>query len=85
VRAPGPTDQPAVGAGDLRQVRPGGRGTRPPHTLWHTAATLSLWNSANLRQVQAMLRHADPKVTARYAHALNRVAKNPAQRIPVEC
>jgi len=55
------------------------------HTLRHTAATLSLKNGADLRQVQAMLRHADPKVTARYAHALNRVAENPAQRIPVEC
>jgi integrase/recombinase XerD len=54
------------------------------HLLRHTAATLSLKHGADLRQVQAMLRHTDPKITAQYAHALNRAEENPAQRIPVE-
>jgi site-specific recombinase XerD len=54
------------------------------HLLRHTAATLSLKHGADLRQVQAMLRHTDPKITAQYAHALNRAEENPARRIPVE-
>jgi site-specific recombinase XerD len=54
------------------------------HLLRHTAATLSLKHGADLRQVQAMLRHTDPKITAQYAHALNRAEENPALRIPVE-
>jgi hypothetical protein len=31
-----------------------------------------------------MLRHTDPKITAQYAHALDRADRNPALLIPVE-
>jgi integrase/recombinase XerD len=54
------------------------------HLLRHTAATLALKHGADLRQVQAMLRHTDPKITAQYAHALDRADRNPALLIPVE-
>ena len=39
-----------------------------PHCLRHTYATLSLEAGANLRTVQQLLGHVDPKTTALYAH-----------------
>ena len=53
------------------------------HALRHTAATLSLANGAAHEQVQAMLGHADPRTTARYAHPIHRAAKNPTLVFPV--
>jgi integrase len=39
-----------------------------PHCCRHTCATLTLAAGANLRNVQTILGHADPKTTARYTH-----------------
>lgn len=39
-----------------------------PHCLRHTYATLTLAVDPNLRNVQALLGHSDPKTTARYTH-----------------
>lgn len=39
-----------------------------PHCLRHTYATLTLTADPNLRNVQTLLRHSDPKTTARYTH-----------------
>ena len=39
-----------------------------PHCLRHTYATLALSTGANLRTVQILLGHTDPKTTARYTH-----------------
>ncbi|PSB08446.1 integrase [Pleurocapsa sp. CCALA 161] len=42
-----------------------------PHSLRHTAGTLSLQNGSSLREVQDFLGHSDPKTTAVYTHVLN--------------
>ena len=39
-----------------------------PHCCRHTYATLALDSGANLRNVQLLLGHTDPKTTARYTH-----------------
>jgi len=54
------------------------------HALRHTAATLAYKYTQDLRGVQEMLGHADPKTTARYAHVIDRMKNNPAMAIQVE-
>lgn len=54
------------------------------HALRHTAATLAYKYTQDLRGVQEMLGHADPKTTARYAHVMDRMKNNPAMAIQVE-
>ena len=63
--------------GDLRRTglkRPG----ISDHALRQTAATLASQDTRDLRAVQHMLGHADPRPTARYAHLVERVQQNPA-------
>ncbi len=52
--------------------------TLSAHSLRHTAGTLALRNGADLRQVQDLLGHADPRTTAIYAHVGDRWVNNPA-------
>jgi site-specific recombinase XerD len=54
------------------------------HSLRHTAGTLGLRKGADLRQVQDLLGHKDPKTTALYAHVNDRHAFNPALGIDVD-
>ena len=54
-----------------------------PHSLRHTAGTLSLQNGSSLREVQDFLGHSDPKTTAVYTHVLNSQENNPASRIDI--
>ncbi|WP_067936530.1 tyrosine-type recombinase/integrase [Alicyclobacillus kakegawensis] len=54
------------------------------HALRHTAATLAYKYTQDLRGVQEMLGHADPKTTARYAHVIDRMRNNPAMAIQVQ-
>lgn len=53
------------------------------HALRHTAATLAYHYTHNLRSVQDMLGHVDPKTTARYAQLVDRAESNPANAVPV--
>lgn len=53
------------------------------HALRHTAATMAYKYSHDLRAVQEMLGHSDPRTTARYAHVLDRERNNPAAAVPV--
>ena len=55
-----------------------------PHSLRHTAGTLSLQNGSSLREVQDFLGHSDPKTTAIYAHVLSNQENNPASRIKID-
>lgn len=50
-----------------------GLGHLHPHVLRHTAATLALDAGAALDRVQALLGHADPRTTMRYAAARERL------------
>ena len=54
------------------------------HALRHTAATLGYKHSHDLRAVQDMLGHADPKTTARYARVVDMAKSNPALSVPVK-
>jgi site-specific recombinase XerD len=54
------------------------------HALRHTAATLAYQYSHDLRAVQDMLGHADPKTTARYARVVDMAKANPALTVPVK-
>lgn len=54
------------------------------HALRHTAATLAYKYTQDLRGVQEMLGHADPKTTARYAHVIDRMRNNPANAIQID-
>jgi site-specific recombinase XerD len=55
-----------------------------PHSLRHTAGTLSLQNGSSLREVQDFLGHNDPKTTAVYTHVLNCQEHNPASKIEID-
>jgi integrase/recombinase XerD len=55
-----------------------------PHSLRHTAGTLSLQNGSSLREVQDFLGHSDPKTTAVYTHVLNSQENNPAFKIEID-
>jgi site-specific recombinase XerD len=54
------------------------------HSLRHTAGTLALRSGAELRQVQDLLGHADPRTTCIYAHVADRWANNPALRLGIK-
>ncbi|MGA1621406.1 MAG: tyrosine-type recombinase/integrase [Synechocystis sp.] len=54
------------------------------HSLRHTAGTLALRGGADLRQVQDLLGHADPRTTAIYAHIADRWENNPALKWPID-
>lgn len=54
------------------------------HGLRHTAATLAYRYSHDLRAVQEMLGHQDPKTTARYARVVDMANTNPALKVPVK-
>jgi len=54
------------------------------HALRHTAGTLGYLHTRDLRAVQEMLGHADPRMTAKYAHVVDMAKKNPALFIPVK-
>jgi integrase/recombinase XerD len=54
-----------------------------PHSLRHTAGTLSLQSGSSLREVQDFLGHSDPKTTAVYTHVLSNQENNPASRIEI--
>lgn len=52
--------------------------------LRHTGATLAYRYTHDLRAVQDMLGHQDPKTTARYARVVDRARTNPALKVPVD-
>ena len=54
------------------------------HALRHTAGTLGYLHTGDLRAVQDFLGHADPRMTAKYAHVVDMAKKNPALLIPVK-
>jgi integrase len=54
------------------------------HALRHTSATLAYRYTRDLRAVQDMLGHQDPKTTARYARVVDRAQANPALQVPVD-
>ena len=51
------------------------------HSLRHTAATQALRAGADLRQVQDLLGHADPRTTSIYAHVGDRWEHNPGAAV----
>ena len=55
--------------------------TLSAHSLRHTAGTLSMRAGADLRQVQDLLGHADPRTTSIYAHVGDRWENNPGVNI----
>ncbi|MGK7952840.1 MAG: tyrosine-type recombinase/integrase [Xenococcaceae cyanobacterium] len=55
-----------------------------PHSLRHTAGTLSLQSGSSLREVQDFLGHSDPKTTAVYTHVLSSQENNPASKIEID-
>lgn len=54
------------------------------HSLRHTAGTLALRSGAELRQVQDLLGHADPRTTCIYAHVGDRWENNPALKLGIK-
>jgi site-specific recombinase XerD len=54
------------------------------HALRHTAATLGYLHTGDLRAVQELLGHSDPRMTSRYAHVVDMAKKNPALFIPLK-
>jgi site-specific recombinase XerD len=55
--------------------------TLSAHSLRHTAGTLALSTGSDLRQVQDLLGHADPRTTSIYAHVGDRWENNPGVSI----
>ena len=55
--------------------------TLTAHSLRHTAGTLALRTGSDLRQVQDLLGHADPRTTSIYAHVGDRWEHNPGAAI----
>ncbi|MBE9048236.1 tyrosine-type recombinase/integrase [Pleurocapsales cyanobacterium LEGE 10410] len=55
--------------------------TLTAHSLRHTAGTLALRTGSDLRQVQDLLGHADPRTTSIYAHVSDRWEHNPGADI----
>jgi site-specific recombinase XerD len=53
------------------------------HALRHTGATLAYKYTHDLRAVQDMLGHADPRTTARYARVVDKALNNPAAAVPI--
>jgi len=58
--------------------------TLSAHSLRHTAGTLALRSGADLRQVQDLLGHKDPRTTSIYAHVGDRWQNNPALKLGIE-
>jgi len=54
------------------------------HALRHTAGTLGYLHTKDLRAVQELLGHTDPRMTARYVHVVDMANRNPALFIPVK-
>ena len=54
------------------------------HALRHTSATLAYRYTHDLRAVQDMLGHQDPRTTARYARVVDPARTNPALKVPVD-
>jgi site-specific recombinase XerD len=63
----------------LELKRPGLSG----HALRHTGATLAYKYTHDLRAVQDLLGHADPRTTARYARVVDKARTNPAAAVPI--
>lgn len=57
--------------------------TLSAHSLRHTAGTLALRSGADLRQVQDLLGHRDPRTTSIYAHVADRWENNPALKLNI--
>jgi integrase/recombinase XerD len=54
------------------------------HALRHTAATLAYRYSRDLRAVQDLLGHRDPRTTSRYARVVDMATTNPVLKVPVK-
>lgn len=54
------------------------------HSLRHTAGTLALRSGADLRQVQDLLGHKDPRTTSIYTHVGDRWENNPALKLNID-